>query len=574
MSRLDKISLKSFIETVEERLDSFTPQQLRCILMDMAMQLPSSERRDFLDKLTPPEVEEVEESRLVYQEDLLNDIGAFIEDLEGEMVTSEYVPSWHDEYYDDEDSLGPYENYVHELEELFDQANAAFDYGNLELAKDAYRKLFDVFKMEDDYGRGISVYDLNNVDMREAAARYLRSIYETTSPESRSQLLFDEMQHVPSRVADKKIGLRALMQISTKPLPDEESFLNDWISFLNTQENRAADYWLREAVRIAKGTSGLKELALSDGKKHPRAFLDWVAALMDEGNYSDVIAAVEQARQVLPPDMPIRAAIADYLLQATEHVGDEELASTARWEAFYSKPELSRLLELWESNPDESQRIELMQRASDRIKEYLRKKLPSYSPFASLDHDDAESYAHATKSTIAHAYLLCRDWESAYEISRTREELGWSSSDNPQGLVVICFLGLASGKMPSDFPPNLALLWDEALKNSLDFGEEETILPRLKEIYEDIFSNESLAEKEEKFLRWCLNISRKRANSIVQNQYRKSYWKAATLITACAEVLKTRGEERKGQSMIDEIRNKFPRHRAFQAELREAIARR
>ncbi|MBC8233153.1 hypothetical protein H8E77_26705 [bacterium] len=143
MSNSNKISLKSFWETVEERLDSFTPQQLRSILMDMAMQVPSSERQDFWAKLTPPEAEEVEESRLVYQEDLLNDIGAFIEDFEGEMVTSEYVPSWHDEYYDDEDSLGPYESYVHELEELFDKANAAFDYGNLELAKDAYKKLFD-----------------------------------------------------------------------------------------------------------------------------------------------------------------------------------------------------------------------------------------------------------------------------------------------------------------------------------------------------------------------------------------------------------------------------------------------
>ncbi|HIE28924.1 TPA: hypothetical protein EYP66_16745 [Candidatus Poribacteria bacterium] len=145
---------------------------------------------------------------------------------------------------------------------------------------------------------------------------------------------------------------------------------------------------------------------------------------MDEGKYRDVIAAVESARQALSPDMPIRAAISDYLRQAAEHVGDEELASTARWEAFYAKPELSRLLDIWEFTPDESQHTELMQRASERIKKYLRKKLPSYFPFASLDHDDGEGYARATKSTLAHAYLLCRDWESAYEISRTKKELG------------------------------------------------------------------------------------------------------------------------------------------------------
>jgi len=49
--------------------------------------------------------------------------------------------------------------------------------------------------------------------------------------------------------------------------------------------------------------------------------------------------------------------------------------------------------------------------------------------------------------------------------------------------------------MPSDFPPNLALLWNEALKNSAGFGMEETILLKLKEAYEEMFSNASLAEK-------------------------------------------------------------------------------
>ena len=436
MSNSNKISLKSFWETVEERLDSFTPQQLRSILMDMAMQVPSSERQEFLDKLTLPEVEVVEERISVYQNDLLNDIEAFIEDLESGMEESEYEPRWDYEYYDDEDDLGSYEGYVHELEELFDKANAAFDYGKLELAKDAYKRLFDVFKMEDDYGHGIGAYDLNNVDMKEAAARYLRSVYETTPSESRPQLLFDEMWHVLSMVVDRRIDLQDLMQISTKPLPDEEQFLNDWISFLRTQNDRAAGYWLREAIRIAKGTEGLKELALSDGRKHPRAFLDWIAALMGEEKYRDVIAAVENARQVLRADMPIRAAIADYLRQAAEHVDDEELASTARWEAFYAKPELSRLLDIWESTPDESQRMELMQRASERSKKYLAKKLPSFS-VVQLDGDDAEGYAHVTKSTLAHAYLLCRDWESVYKMSPKENKLGWSSSDNPHGAVLI-----------------------------------------------------------------------------------------------------------------------------------------
>ena len=57
---MSKIPLKSFLETVKQRLDSFSPGQLREILMNMALQVPSSERQEFWDKLTLPEDEVVE----------------------------------------------------------------------------------------------------------------------------------------------------------------------------------------------------------------------------------------------------------------------------------------------------------------------------------------------------------------------------------------------------------------------------------------------------------------------------------------------------------------------------------
>ena len=576
MPNSDKIPLKSFLKNIEERIASLTSEQLRSIIMKMAMEVLPSGRHQFLDKLIIAEAEKIEEKSPVYQEDLLNDIRDFIEELESEMEEN-HEPDDGYGYYDDEDDLGPYEDYLGEFEELFSKTNSVFEEGNLELAKNAYQKLFHIFEIDDDYGRGIDSHHLNEMDMKAISARYLRSVYEITPLPKRPQLLFNEMLHVLSMVRDRKITLQNLIEASTKPLPDKEQFLNDWISFLRSQDSKEADYWLREAISLTKGVEGLKELALSDGRKHPRAYLDWASALMDEGKHHDVIEAVENARQALPADMPIRATISDFLWQAAEHVGDKELSSTARWESFYAKPELSRLLDLWESTSDESQRMELMQQASERIKEYLAKNLTfSFSfPGTPLDNDDSEKYVHLTKSNLAHAYLLGKNWESAHEMSIKGNEVGWSNSDNPQGLVVICFLGLTVRNMSTDFPPNLVLLWDEALTNSLSFYDNsETTLSRLKEAYEEVFSNASLDEKEESFLSWCLNISEKRATSIVQNQYRKSYWKAASLITACAEVLKIRGEEQKGRSMTDEIRNKFPRHRAFQTELEGAIARR
>ncbi len=155
MSDSDKISIKWFMETVEEKLDSFTVMQLRLILTDMALQTPSAERQEFLDKLVPPEDETVEERRTVYQENLLNDIQDFLQEL-GDMIeegVEEYYEEHHwGDWHDDEDASAPYEDYVDDMENLLDRTNTVFDNGNLELARDAYNKLFTVFKMEDDYG--------------------------------------------------------------------------------------------------------------------------------------------------------------------------------------------------------------------------------------------------------------------------------------------------------------------------------------------------------------------------------------------------------------------------------------
>ena len=573
MSNEDKISLKPFLDTVEQRLDSFTSQELRSILMSMALETPLSARQGFLETLTPPEPESIEAEKTTYQEELLNDIEEFIDELESEMADFD-EPDWGDEYYDEEDALGPYAALVPEIEMLLDRTGATFDDGNRQLARDAYKRLFNVFEIEDDYGRRIDSSDIENLDMKQVIARYLRAVYETAPQKRRSQSLFDEMLRVLHMVAGKRIGLVDLLQIATDPLPDQEQFLNEWVVFLQGQDGKAADYWLREAVRLSKGAQGLEELALSEGTKHPRAFLDWIATLMEQEELSAVMAAIEKAREVLSPDMPIRAAIADYLWEAAQQLGDEELAATAKWEAFFAKSQLSRFLDLWESSPDEDKRLGLIQRASERIRTYLAQKRPlsfSHSPF---DIDDAETYAYITKSVLAHAYLLSGDWESAYQMARKENELGWSQGDNPQGLVMVCFLGLASGKPPDDFPANLSLLWNTVLENTLDFGDKEAIvLSKLKRIYEEVFSNASLGQKADTLFNWCVNTAKKRANSIVENQYRKSYWKAASLITACAEVLRFRGEEGEAQALISGIRNQFPRHRSFQDELRIANTR-
>ena len=52
---------------------------------------------------------------------------------------------------------------------------------------------------------------------------------------------------------------------------------------------------------------------------------------------------------------------------------------------------------------------------------------------------------------------------------------------------------------------------------------------------------------------------------------RSPYGKAATLAVACAEALRLRREAPAAQAFVAEIRDRLPRHRAFQDELKRAV---
>ena len=158
MKRSDKVSLKAFWEAVEQRLAAYSADELRAILRAMAQETPPSGRRAFLARLERVEGSAVAASQVIQQEDLLADIDDLARELEDAM---QHADAWEEryewgEYYDEEDSLGPYEEFVEPLVELFDRAEAAFDYGNaasgsaLPLARAAYQRLFELLKTEDD----------------------------------------------------------------------------------------------------------------------------------------------------------------------------------------------------------------------------------------------------------------------------------------------------------------------------------------------------------------------------------------------------------------------------------------
>ncbi|MBV8462429.1 MAG: hypothetical protein JO368_03990 [Acidimicrobiales bacterium] len=77
----------------------------------------------------------------------------------------------------------------------------------------------------------------------------------------------------------------------------------------------------------------------------------------------------------------------------------------------------------------------------------------------------------------------------------------------------------------------------------------------------------------ESLLSWCVEVSERRVCAIVEKLRRRSYDRAAVLTAACAEVLRLRRQPESSAGLLERMRTRFPRHRAFQDELKSAAAK-
>jgi hypothetical protein len=291
----DRISLKIFWEAIEARLAVSSIDDLRAILRGLANEIKPSERRYFLEKLNRETSPDPTFLQNISEAELLSDIDDLIREIQGEMSEvdeGDKYSRW-DGYFDEEDSLGPYEQFVESVETLFDRAHAAFYLRDFSLARKTYRKLFEeVIFLEDDYGRGIQTGDLST-DIVEARGRYLRAVYETEPLETRPEVIFDHLLETQSLTSHSALPmLDDLIQITPRPLHDREAFFKAWILFLKHLDGDPADAWLREAVRISEGTPGLEKLARSRGAARPRIYLDWLTALQEAARFREVLTAV------------------------------------------------------------------------------------------------------------------------------------------------------------------------------------------------------------------------------------------------------------------------------------------
>src|SRR4030042_5822473 len=120
------LGLGPFLKEVEKRIDGFSKEELKAILLMKAQNLKPDKREFFLAELSPEKKAEVAAD----DDTLLTDIDDFVKRIEG----GEYSTGWGwDDEIHDEREWGD-ESWAEDMDELFDRAGELFLSGDMKLA--------------------------------------------------------------------------------------------------------------------------------------------------------------------------------------------------------------------------------------------------------------------------------------------------------------------------------------------------------------------------------------------------------------------------------------------------------
>ncbi|GAB4274978.1 MAG: hypothetical protein Kow0092_30480 [Deferrisomatales bacterium] len=575
------LSRKRFLTELHGLLGSLSREELEKRLLSWARELRPEERPVFLDRFRKRERRGTARSPKA----LRGEIESFVE----RMHSYAYADGWGwDEEIRDERVWGD-ESWAVEIDGFLEGARQLYEAGDYSAARDVYEAALKAYDegLEEGLLAGADPDDLVDADLNEECARYLRCVYLTTDPPYRPDAVVGAW-HEPF-VRPGAENLRAIIEVDEAELPDWEEFGKGWLEYLETMgQSPPVTDWVREGVRLFRGTKGLEELARSRGANSPVYFIEWVDALRAEERVVEAVDAAVLALDTVPDGLAIRAKLAERLVACAGAVGREDAVDRGLREALWAGPDLPRLLAFLEGGAAFADRRERLAQAADRFRELDRPARPGPG-----ECDPGKRRGSVPPRLWPCVHLLAGEFERLARIAEEAEPLGWSYGDDPAPVAVPFLLYACRGRARTRLPAHLKEEWDNAIR-SVDahwFGAWDGPL-------DDLFENAEEGEAEprgevsERFtplaheaiaaaratdadlLRWLGKAEKaalRRVDAIVSNKKRGSYDKAARLLTAVAEVHWTWGDADAGLGLLNRYWNKYSRFSAFRRELREVV---
>lgn len=252
---------------------------------------------------------------------------------------------------------------------------------------------------------------------------------------------------------------------------------------------------------------------------------------------------------MIPPQTRIRAEISDLAALSAEKIKDENMVFEMHKEAFFSSPNIGRLLGLRESVKNLG-KLKVMEEVVD----FLEK------------HQGKHSIISNPEELLVQAYILIENYEKMWDVARKGKPLGWSGSNSSQAVAVPFLMASSVRGIPLKSNSVIRKVW----RGNVSYEDEQN--KRFKEVVEkDILVKDISGEERIKQIKWATSVVEKRVDAIVSNKYRGSYDKASLLLVACVEALNLLGRSTEAQTFFEKIRLRYNRHSAFQQEIKKLL---
>ncbi len=573
-----KLTLKEFISELNARLEKFSHDELKEIIRDHAMNLLPRERGEYLDRFVRPEKlkrgKKSKKPALTDGEFLLQEIEVF----EKRAENYEYTAGWGwDDEYGEERAWGD-DSWVADIDSLFERINDFYEAGDYALARKAYEKLFEIYLGGSEEGRfsGHDQDEMMETDLEEAGLRYLRSIYLSEKPSFRPEVLLKGIVNLSYLSGNATI--HGMIHVSLEDLPELDQFGEQWIEYLKKQkEDRIVTNLLKEGARLFGGIKGLETLSMEKGHQFPGAFVEWLEALKKDMNYPEMIRVARLGLETLSDRLTIRGQIADYLYEAASRLDQKDLVEESLKEALYASPSLSRLLNLLDHARKTQQKVDYLNGALVRFEKMKKRTEKKDSLETNLNRSPDLYENHVPENLEVYGYLLKGNYAQAADLMSPSKPLGWSSGYSPNAILVPFFL-YTRWNQERKLTANITDLWKDATDGPVDFGtySQEDSGPgdlgkRFRTHLDNALKQFPIPEKDrDEYFLAAEKAAFKRADAIVSEKHRKSYWKAAQLLLAVAETYWSNGSADQGQKLVSRFKEKYNRHSAFKAELQKA----
>jgi hypothetical protein len=467
---------------------------------------------------------------------------------------------------------GAYGKYAPGLEKLFERVRAVFELGKFEQARDAYRELFEVLALKDDYGFG--VHRPEGLDLRGERGRYLRAVTEAAAPQAKAKELLETARNLRKQLWDPAdISLAEPFQVI--PFNGNNEVLDDLLKLLSQDVDRKSDRWLREVTRLRHGVQGMETLARTDGERRPRAWIDWLEMVATENTPARLRAAAKDALAGVAEGLNLRAVAADHLVIAATALGDGEAGMLGRWEAYRANPCPRRLMDLWESAGSPKDRRKWMLRAVAYDEQGGEALLPGPFVGGTGREDDAPClepgdgfYDSASPAITTCARLLAGKWRKSLEDARSKSPGGWRCADAGFQTVLSLLMAWFAGWPGRELVRNLADLFDQTLALADEQDEKASRASiRLRRAFAEAASTWKPPKTPERAVEVLAKLGLREIRDLLKTGDRSADCQAALLAAAVADLHCARGNRDAGERVFEGLLSRHGPKPDFKKEL-------